>query len=99
MKIFETIRKETVILGISPIEAHQFDWKIVMGFLIFSLNIFLFLMFILTKENPILMDYVLHFCTITSLTEMSICLMAIVLQHMKLFEFIEIIEKLINERN
>lgn len=100
MKIFETVQKHLLLLGISPNErAHPFNWKIVMCFLMFGLSILLNVIFIFSGESIILMNYVEFFCVITGLIELGICLLAIVLQQMKLFEVIKTTEKLINESN
>lgn len=99
MKIFEKVRNDFVILGVNPTESYAFNWKIAIGFLVFGLGIFLNAASIFSIENNNLITFVKNFCEITGLVQMSICLLAIVLQKPKLFGLIESIEKLINKRN
>lgn len=99
MKTFETIQKNLVLLGINPNAAHPFNWTITLDFIVFGLNILLFFLFILFGQNLILVNYVEFFCMASGFFEISVCLATITLQHIKLYQFIGIIEKLMNESN
>lgn len=96
MKQFETLIKQLVLLGVNPNESSRFNWKITMVFFIFGMNILLSVISIFTMEN---IYYVEIICVLTAFVEMSICLLAIVLQlqQTKLFTIIGSIEKLINK--
>lgn len=88
------------MVGINPKESNRFNWKIAMGFLLSSFNIFLFCIFIFSIEvNDNLLEFVNAFCSVSALVEMGICLAALVCHQMKLLEFIRTIESLINKSN
>lgn len=96
MKIFESIRKDLVFLGVNPREWHPFNWKIAMGFLVFGLSTFFNAVLIFSIENNHQLNYVKIFGTITGIIQMGFCLLVIVLQEMKFLELIESIENVIN---
>lgn len=70
-----------------------------MGFLFFNSNILSTIIVMFTLENDDLMGFVNGFCIASTLIEMDISFAALVLQQMKLFKFIEIIEKIITRSN
>lgn len=98
MKIFETIKKQLLFLGMDSSESQNpFNWKITMGFLMIGLGILLNGMLIFTLENITLMDSMNFLNIISSLMLATISLATIVLQQTKLFKSIATIEMLINE--
>lgn len=99
MKIFETVIKNLVFLGVDPNESRRFNWKVMTCFLVFGLNIVFNGIFIFSIEDLTLTVYMEFVGIILALIEMSISLLAIVLQRMKLFALIGCIENVINESN
>lgn len=100
MKIFETIEKNLMILGLNPNESKTFNWKITLGFILLSLGwIFSNVMLIFTMENITLMDYVNFSTIISSMIIMSIGLASIIIQQVKIFKIFENVQNLITESN
>lgn len=99
MKVFEAIQKPLVMLGIDPNESSRSNWKIAICFLLFILNILSSIIIIFSIEDDNLMAYMIGFCTTSASIEIGVAMAAMVVQQMKLIEFIEITEKLINQSN
>lgn len=86
-----------MLFGLNPNESNLFDWKIAMGFLIFGLTILSKVTLIFTMESVRVMDFVEFFSTSTALVLMTIFLVAIDLQQLKLFSLIASMEELIDK--
>lgn len=99
MKIFVTIQKNLVFLGINASESNRFNWKNTMGFLLLSLNLLSSIILIYTLENDDLMGYINGFVSASTMFEMFISFATIVSQQVKLFRTIKITEKIINRSN
>lgn len=100
MKIFQRIRKDLIILGIKPTQSNQmysFSRKLFLGYLLLILGVVSSALFVVYSANNI-MDYMQCFCTISALLSVGLCFSAIVLQKMRLFNYIESTEELINTR-
>ena len=99
MKIFQTIQKQYVILGIGssnhPTQKYPFNRRIVFGVFIFGI-LFTFQSMYIIREASGFMEYVECICTASGNIIIFICILAMILGKTKLYESIENIEKLID---
>lgn len=99
MKILQTTRKHLTILGIEPKQStgiFSLNWRLLLGFSLFADAIISTTLFLVYLANDI-MDYILCFCVISALIELCFCFSLFVFQRQRLFNYIESMEKLINQ--
>lgn len=99
MKIFKKIRGHLKMLGIERTQStriYSINGKLSIVFLSFALSIILSTLFVVYSAK-VTMDYILCFCIISALIAMCFCFVAITLQKIRLFNYIECIEKLIKK--
>lgn len=99
MKIFKTVIRTLVMLGISPNESCRFNWRLSIGFLVLSFVTLGSVMLMFSIENLSLMNLVEFFIVIPTMLEFGLGLATIALQRMELFEIIASMENLTNKSN
>lgn len=101
MKIFQTIQRHYVSLGISSsvssIQKYPINTRVFIGFLLFGLNAASQLIYIIYVANDF-MGYMEVICASSGSTIIFVCFAAIVHKMTLLFETIDSIEKLIDSR-
>lgn len=98
MKIFRRIRGHLTMLGMEPTPSARFlpfNWKLLMGFIVFILGIGSCISFLCYKAE-IIVEYIQCICVISLLIEIGFDFVAMAMQRRQLFNYIEIVEKLIN---
>lgn len=96
MEIFITIQQILATLGIKATPTASFNGRLWLSFVLFAIAIVTSAVFLIYSAE-VIMEYMQCFCIISALIEIGLCFTMIVLQKIRLFNYIDCMQKLINK--